>query len=227
VWDACVDPSLTPLIADRSLSVTCGVDASVKRDSTAIVVTHWDREQQKVILVWHRIFQPTPDDPLDFEAAIEDTVLDLHSRFHLQQVLYDPYQMAAGSQRLHRSGVNMHEYPQSVPNLTQASQNLYELIKAHNLKVYPDAAMRLAVRRAVAIETARGWRIRKDKQSHKIDVVVALGMSALAAIQTHSKYRYPDHMDWVSGGPDPDGAEYQRQRFQQHINRGSYRGAWR
>ena len=37
---------------------------------------------------------------------------------------------------------------------------------------YPDAAMRLAISRAVAVETSRGWRISKEKQSHKIDVVV-------------------------------------------------------
>jgi phage terminase large subunit-like protein len=41
--------------------------------------------------------------------------------------------------------------------------------------------MRLSIQRAVAVETARGWRIAKEKASHKIDVVVALGMAALGA----------------------------------------------
>jgi phage terminase large subunit-like protein len=199
-WDdGCVDPSATPLVAQRSLPVTVGIDASVKRDSTAIVATHWDRQRQKVVLVCHRIYQPTPDDPLDFEAAIEATVLDLHARFLVQQVLYDPYQMAAVSQRLQRAGVRMEEYPQSVPNLTQASQNLYELIKGRNIVAYPDPQLRLALSRAVAVESARGWKISKDKQSHKIDVVVALAMAALAAIQTQSKYRYDTSLNWVSG----------------------------
>jgi hypothetical protein len=39
------------------------------------------------------------------------------------------------------------------------------------------------VQRAIAVETPRGWRIAKEKQSHKIDVVVALGMAALGAVQ--------------------------------------------
>ena len=51
-----------------------------------------------------------------------------------------------------------------------ASQGFYELIKASNLIFYPDADMRLAISRAVAIETSRGWRIAKEKQSHKIDL---------------------------------------------------------
>ena len=38
----------------------------------------------------------------------------------------------------------------------------------------PDDAIRLALSRAVAVESARGWKISKDKQTHKIDVVIAL-----------------------------------------------------
>src|SRR5207249_10627733 len=75
----------------------------------------------------------------------------------------------------------MVEFPQSVPNLTEASTNLYELIKGRNLVVYVDEALRLAVHRAVALETSRGWRIAKEKQAHKIDVVVALAQAALGA----------------------------------------------
>jgi phage terminase large subunit-like protein len=93
------------------------------------------------------------------------------------------------------------EYPQSSPNLTAASQNLYELIKGRNLIAYPDAAIRLAVSRAVAIESPRGWRIAKEKQSHKIDVVVALAMAALAAVQNPS--RYDSSLDWVFGPDQP------------------------
>jgi phage terminase large subunit-like protein len=76
----------------------------------------------------------------------------------------------------------MVEFPHSVPNLTEASSNLYELIKGRNLAVYSDPEIGLAISRYVAIETSRGWRIAKEKASHKIDVVVALAMAALGAI---------------------------------------------
>ena len=78
----------------------------------------------------------------------------------------------------------MVEFPQSVPNLTEASSNLYELIKGRNLVAYPDAEIRLSMSRAVAIETSRGWRITKEKQSHKIDVVVAMAQAALGATRS-------------------------------------------
>jgi phage terminase large subunit-like protein len=201
-WDACVDPQAAPIIANRVLPVWIGVDTSVKRDSTAIVAVHWDGKAQKARLVWHRIYQPLPDQPIDFEVAIEDTIRDLHKRYRVCGVWYDPYQMQASAQRLRREGVLIEAFPQSAPNLTEASQNLYELIKGRNLVAYPDAAVRLAVSRAVAVETARGWRIAKDKQSHKIDVVVALGMAALAAVRSESAYNW----EWVDdiGGEVPE-----------------------
>jgi Terminase large subunit, endonuclease domain/Terminase large subunit, ATPase domain len=182
-WDGCIDAEAAPLLSDRGLSVWCGVDASVKRDSTAIVVCSYDAVAKKVRLVWHRIFQPSAADPLDFEDTIEKTLLDLRHRFHVRAVKYDPYQMAAVAQRLLKSGMPMVEFPQSAPNLTEASQNLYELIKACNLVAYPDGEIRLAVQRAIAVEGVRGWKITKEKSSHKIDVVVALGMAALGAVQ--------------------------------------------
>jgi hypothetical protein len=43
--------------------------------------------------------------------------------------------------------------------------------------------MRLAVSCAVALETSRGWKISKEKATHKIDVVVALAMACHATVQ--------------------------------------------
>jgi phage terminase large subunit-like protein len=179
-WDLCVDPTLTPVYSDKNLPVYIGVDASVKHDSTAIVATT-PLPDKRVRLVAHRVFQPSPTEPLDFEATIEATLIDLSHRFAVRKILFDPYQMQAVAQRLQKRGLLIMEFPQSSPNLTIASQNLYELVESRGLVLYPDAAMRLAASRAIAIETSRGWRIAKEKQSHKIDVVIALGMACHAA----------------------------------------------
>ncbi len=182
-WDACVDPNAKPLFADRRLPVWIGVDASFKRDSTAIVACGWDAKTDKVHLVVHHIFQPSPDDPLDFEDTIERTVIDLVRKFRVMEVRFDPWQMQATAQKLTRQNIPMVEFPQTVPNLTEASQNLYELVKDGAIAVYPDSDIRLAVQRCVAIEHPRGWKISKEKQSHKIDVVVALAQAALGAVE--------------------------------------------
>jgi phage terminase large subunit-like protein len=202
-WDQCTDSKLTPVITDRSLPIWVGVDASVKRDSTAIVAVTWNEVEQKVRVVAHKVFQPSPDQPLDFEMAIEGTMLALHSRFNLQQALFDPYQMQASAQRLQREGIEIEEFPQTVSNLTEASQNLYELIKGRNLAVYPDDATRLAISRAVAVESSRGWRIAKEKQAHKIDVVVALAMAALCCVKAQGTDAWDCSGRWISEGPPP------------------------
>ena len=77
----------------------------------------------------------------------------------------------------------MQEFPQSLPNLTSMSTNLFELMKGGNLVGYPDEDLRSAVERAVAIESSRGLKIAKEKASHRIDVLVALAIAALGAVE--------------------------------------------
>ncbi|MGP0083245.1 MAG: hypothetical protein ACLP0B_06430 [Steroidobacteraceae bacterium] len=205
-WGACVDPAVTPVLTDKALRVWIGVDASAKHDSIAIVACTWDRTAQRVRLVTHKVFQPSPQDPLSFEDAIEGTVLDLQKRFRVVKVLFDPWQMQAVSQRLARAGIKVEKFPQSPGNLIIASQNLYEMIDGRNLVLYPNAEMRLAVSRAVAIETSRGWRIGKEKQSYKIDVVVALAMACYAAVHSQGESSFmgfgPD-ATWIDGPEQP------------------------
>jgi hypothetical protein len=186
-WDQCTDPAATPQLTEPWREVFIGVDASVKRDSTAVVAVSWDADAQKVRLIGHRIFQPSPQDPLDFEGTIEATLRDMFDRYRPNEVRYDPWQMQAPAQRLLQAGVPMVEFPQTQARLTDAGSNLYELVKGRNLVVYPDLDIRLAVQRSIAVETGRGWRIAKEKASHKIDVVVALALASLAAIEGIAK----------------------------------------
>jgi hypothetical protein len=80
-WDACVDKNLGHMVTQTTLPIYVGVDASTKRDSTALVAVCWDDANQRIRLVSHRIFQPSADNPVDFEAVVEATLLDWHKRF--------------------------------------------------------------------------------------------------------------------------------------------------
>jgi len=50
----------------------------------------WHTIERKVRLVFHRVFQPSEHAPLDFEATVEATLLDLQCRFRVRKVLFDP-----------------------------------------------------------------------------------------------------------------------------------------
>jgi phage terminase large subunit-like protein len=226
-WDRDVDPQLTPVLVDHNLPVWIGVDASVKHDSTAIVAVTFDVKTQRVRLVAHKVFQPSPEIPLDFETCIEGTLLDFQKRFDLRKVLYDPYQMASTAARMRAQQLPIEEFPQTVPNLTAASQNLYELIVGQNLHVYPDAPMRLAISRAVAIETPRGWRIAKEKQSHKIDIVVALAQAAYAAVRAQAESPEINYDGWcdMPDKDDPNSVDsFQQARLMAHIQASCFGG---
>ena len=198
-WDACVDPSATPLLSAPHLSVYVGIDASFKHDATAIVVVYYDETYQLVRLVYHRIFQPSPEQPLDFEATIERTLLELRNKYYVKKIVYDPSQLQATMQRMARAGLPIEEFPQTMPRLTAAAQNLFDLIEAQSIVVYPNDEMRPAISRCVAQENSRGWKISKDKQSHKIDVVVALMMAAQAAVQGVGGSNFDTSWNWVNG----------------------------
>jgi phage terminase large subunit-like protein len=222
-WDRIVNPTIGHMAPNKQAQVFIGVDVSVKHDSTAIVAVARDGtgESRSFRVATHRVFQPSPDQPLDFEQTVERVVLDLDKRYYVCKVLFDPFQMASTAQRLAKQGVPIEEFPQSVPNLTAASQNLFELIQSQQLVAYPDEAMRLAISRAVAVESSRGWKISKDKQTHKIDVVVALAMACHAAV-TCTDARPYYNLDALAGvsDDDPDGSKaFHMLRFMDHIRR--------
>ena len=181
-------PDLTP--SSERQPIWCGIDASTKRDSTALCAVSYDQKSKCVRLVAHRVFTPTPGDPIDFEDTVERTLLEWRQRYVLRQALYDPYQMAASAQRLAKAYLPLEEFPQTLSNLTAATSNLFDLIQARQLVLYPDAGMRLAVSRAIVTESSRGWKLDKAKQHHHIDVLVALSMAALAAVRGQGKPGY-------------------------------------
>ena len=183
MWDACTDPEHRPILPTLNQVLYIGVDASIKHDNAAVVAVHYDQALGKVVLARHRIWKPSPHQPLDLDGTIGDYLRELQKGYSLGAVHYDPFQMHDLSTRLSAEGLPMVEFPQSVPNLTRMGQNLYETIKAGNMLMYPDNEMRISASHAVALQSSRGWRIAKEKTSHKIDVIVALAMAALAAVE--------------------------------------------
>ena len=231
-WDACVLPGMVSLREDKRLPVWVGVDASVKRDSTALCAVSYNKKANVARLVAHRVFTPSASDPIDFEATVEATILQWRRNFLLRKVYFDPFQLVSVMQRLQRAGgVKVEEFPQTIPNLTAATQNLYDLIQSRSLVLYSDAPMRLAISRAVMHESSRGWRLDKLKRQHKIDVVVALSMACLAAVRGQGESSYVSDLSWVSGPDEPDAdadavaaKEFLEQRMAAHILRyGGYR----
>ena len=184
-WDACVDPDLRPALPNSELNLYVGVDASLKHDTSAVVAVYLNEDNQ-VCLAKHRIWTPIKGETLDLGATIGNFLRELHQNFNLASVHYDPWQMADLSMRLERDGLPMQEYPQSSPNLTAMSQNLFELIEHNSISLYASSQLRKHATHATAVESTRGWRISKQKAANKIDGIVALAMATLQAVQNRN-----------------------------------------
>jgi len=183
-WDACIDDDHRPPLPNKAIRLYCGADASVKKDRSAVVSVY--RNGNLVCLGPFRIWQPSSKEPMDFEATMESYVKELSTGFRIEGVFYDPYQFHRSAMTLTNQGIPMVEFPQTVSNMTECGQCLYDLVKHKNLKLYEDTEMRKEASFAIGKETPRGMRIVKEKSSHKIDAIVALAM-AVQGISTEDQ----------------------------------------
>jgi phage terminase large subunit-like protein len=190
-WDRCTDPNLLPLLAKSGLPVWAALDLGLKHDSTALIACAWDGD--RVRLVEHRVFVPHAGETLDIESTAEAAILSLRSRFCLMQVVADPWQAYGLLQRLVRAGINATEYPQTLPNLSLMAGNLIDLLRTRTLLLYPDADLRAAAAKTISIESSRGFRLGKAKQSDRVDPIISLAMAALACVQAGSGAGRVDH----------------------------------
>ncbi len=170
----------------RTFPLYVAVDAATKHDCIAIVGVCYDGKNGDIIQLLHKIWTPQPSEPFDFETTIEPFLLQLKKDFNLQVVAYDPKDMHQTSVRLARLGVPMLEYTQSVGNMTEASQALYEVLRADNFRSYPSSEMRDHIRMAVAEDKGGGYRLVKAKtrNARPIDAAVALAMATKLAIKS-------------------------------------------
>ncbi len=180
-WDACVEASWGPADGDPELQVWAAFDVGVKHDSTALAAVTVDPETEQVVLARHRIWQPSPERPIDLEATVERVVRELHAEFQLRAVYADPYQAHRSLTTLRRAGMPATEYPQSVPNPTRMAQVLDDLLRSRRVVLYPADDLRAHALNAAAVESAQGHRIVKRAGSRRIDGLIALAMAVTAA----------------------------------------------
>lgn len=183
MWDPCVNQSHHPSITDRS-PLFVGIDVGIKHDNAARVAVKWDEQGEKLILVSHRIWKPTPNKPLDLENTVEQDLRDLNEQGDVVEYLADPYQMHRSISILQAAGLPIREFPQTPANITLMGQTRFDLLTGQNLEIYSSDELRQQALSTVTVDNPRRWRITKEKASKKIDAIVALAMACVAARST-------------------------------------------
>jgi len=182
LWDPCVTQGQPNLLNGRT-PLFVGVDCGIKHDNAAVVSVFWDKDTDRLRLGPYRIWQPTPENPLDIENTVEWYLRNLYSRNRIEEILADPYQLHRSITTLEAAGIPIREFPQTTSNCTLMGQTLFDLLNGQKLLLYHAEDLRRQAMNTVAIESPRGWRIAKEKSSKKIDAISALAMACCAAIE--------------------------------------------
>jgi phage terminase large subunit-like protein len=192
LWDGCTDPDHRPLLPTKHIPLFVGVDASLKHDSSAVVAVGFvERDGQELLaLAQHRIWHPSPEDPIDLEDDIERYLVELCAQYTVWRIFCDPWQLQSTIQRLSKQRIRIEPYHQTSGGLTKSGQGLFDLLNGRTLLLYRAPDMRQQALSTVAQESTRGWKISKEKSSHKIDAIVALSMACVNALQDHSPHRF-------------------------------------
>jgi phage terminase large subunit-like protein len=185
LWDRNVDrdarPRLPAMAGEPRLRIWVGADVAVKHDYSGVVaVTH--TAEGGVLLVRHWLWKPSASTPLNLEATVEQALWECVQGYAVQAIYVDPFQMHRSITTLQQAGLPVQEFPQTSQNLTRMGQTLLDLLRGRNLCLYPDDEMRAQALSTVAVESPRGFRLAKEKSGKKIDLIVALSMACLAAL---------------------------------------------
>jgi len=164
-----------------------GIDAAPKKDSTAVVACCYDSSKGIVVDVMHKIWTPT-DGQLDFDITLKSYIIWLYTNYKVVSISYDPAHLYQLMLQLGNKGYPVHEYGQTLGNMTKASQNLYDLLKFRRLYSYKDEEARTHVQNTVAQAETNGFRIVKQKATSKggskpMDYTLALSIAAYKAIE--------------------------------------------
>jgi hypothetical protein len=126
-YDACVEPRLRPNLTG---SLFIGVDASVRRDSTACICLKYDDQSDQLVLADYKIWKPTPGQPINLEASVEFYLRRTYNQpgTYIEKIFVGPYQMARSVQTLQAAGLPVEEYNQTQGNLTEATEALYSAL---------------------------------------------------------------------------------------------------
>lgn len=171
-WQSC--PRSTGLVEGAETWIA--VDMALKHDSVAAVAVQrsgdrWCAEAK----VWF------PAGTTIDVAAVENHLREMHRRYRLVEVPYDPAFFERSAQVLTDDGLPMVEFPQSAARMVPACQTAYELICSGQVEHDGDPVFADQVTSAVPRQTEAGWRLSKGKSRRKIDASIALVMALARA----------------------------------------------
>jgi phage terminase large subunit-like protein len=174
-----------------------GVDVGIYHDTTAVVWAHVLGDGR--MLLRARVWAADETAKAHFYSGdghvhLEDVEAfifeQLATKFRIREVAFDPHFFARSAELLEDRGLTMVEYASSSATMKDAYQGFYQDVLESRLAHNGDPILAAHIGATAAIMTERGWRLRKLRNSERIDATIA-AVLALARAR-HHKDRTPD-----------------------------------
>jgi terminase large subunit-like protein len=178
--EACIDPFWRPQLEGSGFDYHVGLDLGLTRDRTARAIVHFDRQSNQVVLDALRVWEGSRSSPVQI-AEVERDLLEVNQRFRRSRFRLDPWQLAGSQQRL-QGKLDISEFKFSGESVRRLSESLLSLIKAKQLKLFPDPELERELLRLEAKQTSYGWRLDHRAGGYS-DRAIAVAIAALAAVE--------------------------------------------
>lgn len=155
------------------------VDASLRRDHTAVVHVQFDGAGRLHVMAWTF----TAEDDTSIMSAIDQDAVgallrELAATYNVRRVPCDRAYFVRTMRELLDQGLPIEEFPQTNQNMARACQRLYDLVAEGRLAHGGDPVLEEHMLNATVKETPFGWRITKPAEGEKVDAAIALAMAA-------------------------------------------------
>lgn len=182
-WASLAVPGLT--IPDGA-DVWMAVDLSLKHDSTGIA-TCFLMDDGRIGVKAHVISPRESAIAHEYHPGgidigrVEELIVDLARRYNVRALVYDPRFMERSAQILSEEhGMVVAPINQSSVVMLRAYQSWYQAVQEGRVAHDGDRVLEKHVTSTAAVAAEGGWKIRKLRQSHRIDAHVA-------AVMAHSR----------------------------------------
>lgn len=170
-WTGCFAPSIK--IPDGA-RVVAGVDVGQRHDHSAVVIA-WVSPEGRIVLR-ARVWEPQDTDGRSRVIDVENHVRELAERYDLASVAYDERFFNRSAEVLSDEGLQMDELKQGGTAMGDAYQGFFQAAVERRL-AHEGGVLSKHVLGCSAELTERGWKVRKLRQSQKIDAAVAAAMA--------------------------------------------------
>jgi phage terminase large subunit-like protein len=183
-------------------NVYLGVDVGLYHDSTAVCIAH-KLEDGRVALRAH-VWETDPNAPAHVHVRggkmqlelVEDHIKELHQRYRVREVAYDPRFFERSAEILERAGLTMVEFLQASSPMADAYQRFYQAANEKRLTHDGDPIFAAHIEATAADLGERGWKVRKLKSGHHIDACVA-AVLAHARAQLNANTNKSPQIFWL------------------------------